>query len=105
MLSSLASKYPEALPPLVHERDLYMAWSLKRSKAVNGTNTVVGVLGKGHMRGVCYALMHDSQNLRFRDVAGSKGRKKEGASKALIKFAVETAVVSAIIYAWTQYTS
>lgn len=106
MLSTLASKYPEALPPLVHERDLYMAWSLKRSKAVNGTNTVVGVLGKGHMRGVCYALMHDSKNLRFRDVAGSRRKKeKGGAAKAVIQFAAETAVVSAAIYAWSQYSS
>jgi pheromone shutdown protein TraB len=106
MLSSLASKYPQALPPLVHERDLYMAWSLKRSKAVNGTETVVGVLGKGHMRGVCYALMHDSENLRFRDVAGSKGKnKKGGAAKAVIQFVGETAVVSAAIYAWSQYSS
>ncbi|KAH7617711.1 hypothetical protein NADE_004113 [Nannochloris sp. 'desiccata'] len=106
MLSSLANKYPEALPPLVHERDLYMAWSLKRSKAVNGTNTVVGVLGKGHMRGVCYALMHDSENLRFRDVAGSKGKKSKGdVTKTVIQFAAETAVVSAAIYAWSQYSS
>ena len=46
--------------PLVHERDLYLAWSLKRSKAVNGARTVVGVVGRGHLRGVCYALTHDA---------------------------------------------
>jgi hypothetical protein len=34
----------------VAERDLYLAWSLKRSKAVNGTSRVVGVIGKGHLQ-------------------------------------------------------
>ena len=30
--------------PLIHERDVYLAWSLKRSKAVNGCQRVVGVM-------------------------------------------------------------
>lgn len=51
--------YLQLVGPLVHERDLYLAWSLKRSKAVNGACAVVGVIGKGHLRGVCYALTHD----------------------------------------------
>lgn len=102
MLSTLAEKYPEALGPLVHERDLFFAWSLKRSKAVNGTGTVVGVLGKGHMRGVCYALTHDSGQLRFRDLAGNR-KSKGNAGKAVVQFAVETAVIGAVVYAWTQF--
>ena len=44
--------------PLLHERDMYLAWSLKRSKAVDGTKRVVGVIGKGHLRGVLYHLTH-----------------------------------------------
>lgn len=44
----------------MHERDLYLAWSCKRSKAVNGATSVVAVVGKGHLRGVCYALTHDA---------------------------------------------
>ena len=51
---------PQLVASLVHERDLYLAWSLKRSKAVNGARAVVGVVGKGHLRGVCYALTHDA---------------------------------------------
>lgn len=31
--------------PLLHERDVYLAWSLTRSKAVNGCSTVVGIVG------------------------------------------------------------
>lgn len=48
----------------------YLAWSLKRSKAVNKSKRVVGVIGKGHMNGVIYALVSDQGNLRFRDLAG-----------------------------------
>lgn len=47
---------------------MYLAWSLKRSKAVNGSRRVVGVVGKGHLRGVLYHLVTpgSSGNLRFR---------------------------------------
>ncbi len=53
--------------PLVHERDQYLAWSLKRSKAVRGARVVVGVMGAGHMRGVVHALQTDrgGDTLRF----------------------------------------
>lgn len=60
---------------ILHERDLYLSWSLKRSKAVNGSKTVVGIVGKGHMPGVIYHLKQDSSNLRFRDLAGTNRRK------------------------------
>ncbi|XP_039685042.1 probable receptor-like protein kinase At2g23200 [Medicago truncatula] len=66
----LSFSYPSLLPPLIHERDTYLAWSLKRSKAVNNCKRVVGVIGKGHMDGVIYALLADTGNLRFRDLAG-----------------------------------
>lgn len=50
-MQALLDSVPELVQPLVHERDLYMAWSMKRSKAVNGTTQVVGVVGKGHLKG------------------------------------------------------
>uniref|UniRef100_A0A453RQ16 TraB domain-containing protein n=1 Tax=Aegilops tauschii subsp. strangulata TaxID=200361 RepID=A0A453RQ16_AEGTS len=59
LYEKLSSSYPSLLQPLVHERDMFMAWSLKRSKAVNKSKTVVGVIGKGHMNGVVYALISD----------------------------------------------
>ncbi|KAK9102900.1 hypothetical protein Sjap_020154 [Stephania japonica] len=31
----LSLSFPSLLLPLIHERDVYLAWSLKRSKAVN----------------------------------------------------------------------
>ncbi|KAK9829523.1 hypothetical protein WJX72_006314 [[Myrmecia] bisecta] len=38
--ADISEQYPEVVSPLVHERDLYLAWSLKRSKAVNGKRCV-----------------------------------------------------------------
>lgn len=49
---ALSERYPELPGPLVHERDMYLAWSLRRSKAVCGARAVVGVVGRGHLRGV-----------------------------------------------------
>ena len=38
----------QVVGPLIHERDVYLAWSLKRSKAVNGCKRVVGVMVRAH---------------------------------------------------------
>ncbi|CAM0911750.1 unnamed protein product [Alopecurus aequalis] len=70
LYEKLSSSYPSLLQPLIHERDMFLAWSLKRSKAVNKSKTVVGVIGKGHMNGVVYALISDQGDLRFRDLVG-----------------------------------
>ncbi|XP_042393540.1 traB domain-containing protein-like isoform X1 [Zingiber officinale] len=72
LYESLSASYPSLLQPLVHERDTYLAWSLKRSKAVNKSKKVLGVIGKGHMNGVVFALISDQGDLRFRDLAGEK---------------------------------
>jgi pheromone shutdown protein TraB len=104
MLASIGERYPLAVSALVHERDLYLAWSLKRSKAVNGTQRVVGVVGRGHLRGVCYALTHDDGSLRFRDLAGSRrggGKGGGGLAGAAGRLALETAAVSGAWYLWT----
>ncbi|KAJ0968319.1 hypothetical protein J5N97_025236 [Dioscorea zingiberensis] len=70
LYGKLSFSYPSLLQPLIHERDTYLAWSLKRSKAVNNCKTVVGIIGRGHMNGVIYALISDQGNLRFRDLVG-----------------------------------
>ncbi|PQQ06821.1 hypothetical protein Pyn_17806 [Prunus yedoensis var. nudiflora] len=72
LYEQLSSSYPSLLQPLIHERDTYLAWSLKRSKAVNKSKRVVGVIGKGHMNGVIYALLADLGDLRFRDLVGQR---------------------------------
>ncbi|PSC70033.1 traB domain-containing isoform X1 [Micractinium conductrix] len=106
LFAALGQQYPELVAPLIHERDLYLAWSLKRSKAVNGARAVVGVVGKGHLRGVCYALTHDAAGaqLRFSDLVGGKNVKADRArarAAAAGRFALETVVVGAAWAAWT----
>ena len=101
-LSFAPDDLPELAEAFVHERDLYLAWSLKRSKAVNGCKTVVGVVGKGHMRGVCFALTNDaSGGLRFRDLAGRQ-EKKRNPKEAVARFALETGVFVALWLVWEQ---
>jgi pheromone shutdown protein TraB len=79
----------------------YLAWSLKRSKAVNNSKGVVGVIGKGHMNGVIYALVSDLGNLRFRDLAG-KSPNGDGSNRwvdNLFKSLVRDTVISILLWA------
>lgn len=103
MLEMLSERFPEAMNALVHERDLYLSWSLKRSKAVNGAGVVVGVVGKGHLPGVAYALTHSPGGLRFRDVAGI-GERKDARHRVLndvVRFALETGVCALAWHLWS----
>ncbi|TKY51257.1 TraB domain-containing protein [Spatholobus suberectus] len=103
LYEQLSFSYPSLLSPLIHERDTYLAWSLKRSKAVNNSKMVVGVIGKGHMNGVIYALLSDTGNLRFRDLVG-KNSYDEGSSgwiDGLIKNLVRDTIIG--IFLWALY--
>ncbi|MBA0587198.1 hypothetical protein Gorai_000332, partial [Gossypium raimondii] len=97
----LSFSYPSLLQPLVHERDTYLAWSLKRSKAVNKCKTVVGVIGKGHMNGVIYALVSDQGNLRFRDLAGKTPSEAEsnGWVQRLLKSLARDTLIGILLWA------
>ena len=77
IMKSVSAMWPAVAKPLLHERDLYLAWSLKRSKAVNGKTLVVGIVGKGHLNGIVYCLRTDTGNLRFRDLVGSRDDRKK----------------------------
>ena len=55
---------------LLDERDQYLAWCLHRSKAVNGAERVVGVVGLAHLRGIAFHLQDSDGNLRFKDLVG-----------------------------------
>lgn len=101
LYDQLSVAYPSLLQPLIHERDTYLAWSLKRSKAVNGGKRVVGVIGKGHMNGVIYALVSDQGNLRFRDLVGkrSSGDGANGWVDSLLKNLVRDTVIGILLWA------
>ncbi|KAK0594838.1 hypothetical protein LWI29_001125 [Acer saccharum] len=97
LYEQLSSSYPSLLQPLIHERDTYLAWSLKRSKAVNNGKRVVGVIGKGHMNGVIYALISDQGNLRFRDLAGKKSSSGDEPNNGWISNLLKTLVRDTLI--------
>ncbi|KAK3258291.1 hypothetical protein CYMTET_32659 [Cymbomonas tetramitiformis] len=101
----LAQEFPGLMSPLVHERDAYIAWSLKRSKAVNGSKHVVGVIGKGHMRGVVFALGADSRLLRFVDLVGvrPRGGIRGQTFRFLWGLAVDTLIIGGIYAAYTHW--
>ncbi|KAH0978988.1 hypothetical protein GBA52_006165 [Prunus armeniaca] len=106
LYEQLSSSYPSLLQPLIHERDTYLAWSLKRSKAVNKSKRVVGVIGKGHMNGVIYALLADLGDLRFRDLVGqrpsSQGTDASSDGRWVVKLAqdlVRDTVIGTLLWA------
>ncbi|XP_059451618.1 uncharacterized protein LOC132182398 isoform X1 [Corylus avellana] len=104
LYEQLSFSYPSLLQPLIHERDTYLAWSLKRSKAVNNSKRVVGVIGKGHMNGVIYALVSDQGNLRFRDLAG-KRPDGDGSNRwldSLLKGLVRDTVIGVLLWAFYE---
>ncbi|XP_027367025.1 traB domain-containing protein isoform X2 [Abrus precatorius] len=103
LYEQLSFSYPSLLLPLIHERDTYLAWSLKRSKAVNNSKRVVGVIGKGHMNGVIYALVSDTGNLRFRDLVGKNSYDggSNGWINGLVKGFVRDTIVG--IFLWALY--
>ncbi|KAK6936401.1 TraB/PrgY/GumN family [Dillenia turbinata] len=95
LYKQLSLSYPSLLQPLIYERDTYLAWSLKRSKAVNNGKRVVGVIGKGHMNGVIYALVSDQGDLRFRDLVGK--RQSNGGPNDLVNNYLKNLVRDTII--------
>lgn len=101
LYDQLSSLYPSLLRALIHERDTYLAWSLKRSKAVKNGKRVVGVIGKGHLNGVIYALISDQGNLRFRDLAGKKpsGDSSYSWVETLLKNLVRDTVIGILLWA------
>jgi pheromone shutdown protein TraB len=75
-IASLSRLLKEALPnkqalaALTTERDSYLAWSLKRSRAVGGAHRVVGVVGRAHLNGVMAEMDRDlgGSVLSFQDL-------------------------------------
>ncbi|PWZ52538.1 hypothetical protein Zm00014a_023589 [Zea mays] len=97
LYEKLSTSYPALLQPLIHERDMFLAWSLKRSKAVNKSRTVVGVVGKGHINGIVYALISDQGDLRFRDLVGRAS--SDTWVSSLVKGLVRDTVIGLLLWA------
>lgn len=97
LYEQLSFSYPSLLQPLIHERDTYIAWSLKRSKAVRDGKRVVGVIGRGHLNGVIYALISDLGDLRFRDLVGE--RPATDWVNTIVKNLVRDTIIGVVIWA------
>ena len=96
VLAALDAAPPALSSAILHERDMYLAWSLQRSRAVNGSTAVVGVVGAAHVRGVVYAVQSSKGSLRFRDLVGSRREREGGIQGKIVRevfwFGVWTAV-------------
>ncbi|CAA7391851.1 unnamed protein product [Spirodela intermedia] len=105
LYEQLSLSYPSLLQPLIHERDTYLSWSLKRSKAVQNSKRVVGVIGKGHMNGVVYALVSDLGDLRFRDLVGTKpsGASSNGWVRELFLGFLRDTVLAVILWSLFEF--
>lgn len=64
---------------------------------------MVGVVGRGHLRGVVYALRHDSGSLRFSDLVDGKNRRASRA-EAAGKLVLELALGLGAWAAWVAAT-
>lgn len=104
MLTEFGIRFPEVMPPLLHERDVYLAWSLSRSKAVNGSHAVVGVVGKGHLPGIVHALTCFHGKLFFRDLAGSRRQKGDLKGRVARRLVFEAAILGLTIAAANWWT-
>ncbi|KAI7755656.1 hypothetical protein M8C21_008655 [Ambrosia artemisiifolia] len=102
LYEQLSFSYPSLLQPLIHERDTYIAWSLKRSKAVRNSKKVVGVIGRGHLNGVIYALISDLGDLRFRDLVGERPSTGGSLVETIGKSLVRDTIIGVVIWALYQ---
>ncbi len=97
----------QVLEPILYERDRYLTWALQRSKAVNGSRLVVGVVGLMHLRGISETLLshwESAEPLRFREVVGSsRRRKKRGEFGPGRRLLAEAVVAGAASWAWLSW--
>lgn len=98
VLAWLLEAVPELYGPLVHERDLYMAWTLHRSKAVCGNERVVGVVGRLHLPGIMYTLPRCKGLLRFKDLVPDEPDPAQDPGLDLQQLAAATAALLAVTW-------
>ena len=105
----LAAEVPELMSPLIYERDLYLSWSMKRSKAANGVSRVVAVIGIGHLRGVMHAMVEDTGgHLRFADLVGGRNTrafKDAQRTGAVRDFVRDTVIFSLLFWVWSNWSN
>ena len=97
---------PEIVSPFVHERDLYLAWSMQRSKAANGAKRVVAIVGVAHLRGIMWALTSEAGGVRFSDLVGQKNTRAWKDAEKLrgaVNLARDTLLFGGLAWAWSAW--
>lgn len=99
-LQRFGSHFPSLYDALIQERDRYLAWASKRSKAVNGSKRVVLVMGALHVPGVLEAIAADNggNTLNFRNVARLPPLQEEGGG--IVLSAPYRKVLRQFLWAW-----
>ena len=104
LLQRFTTAFPQLATALVHERDAYLAWSLCRSKAVNGADIVVGVVGKAHVRGIVWAMQPQLRDqLRFDTLTG-RGDARQQQQPLWQRLVLDTAFWGGLWLVWQAAT-
>lgn len=100
-LQRFGSTFPSLYDALIQERDRYLAWAAKRSKAVNGSKRVVLVMGALHVPGVVAAIAADNggNTLNFRNVARLPPLQEAG-GQGIVLSAPYRKVLRKFLWAW-----
>ncbi|TFJ80427.1 hypothetical protein NSK_008168 [Nannochloropsis salina CCMP1776] len=95
---------PSLYTALIQERDRYLAWATKRSKAVNRSKRVVAVMGALHVPGVIAAIHADNggDTLTFSTVARlpAVDREKGGGKGGVALTREYRQVLGCLVWAW-----
>lgn len=67
---------------------------------VNGSHTVVGIVGKGHLPGIVHALTESHGKLLFRDLAGSRQRGGDFKARMARRVAFEIGLLALSIWVY-----
>lgn len=99
------SQFGKLKEALIDERDLFLAWSGRRSKAVNGKSMILIVVGAAHFDGVVKHVQEEaSSDLRLHEIADPGKEGKSGRRSPLSSLAIslvrDTAIGLAMYGAW-----
>jgi len=98
----LAEAFPALVDPLVSERDIFLSLTMKSSMAVNGCDRVVGVIGKGHVKGVmsCLSQNHSGKfkELTWTPTRAAAKEKVMGIPKVVVDRLVVDTIIFLVLY-------
>merc|ERR1712130_24822 len=100
MIKDLSKSHPKLLRPLLEERDEYMVWLLRQLAKDN--QTVVGVVGAGHLKGMQQKWETDIDNDAVREILRMPESRSSSRSwtQVILVATAGSAAVATLVYAW-----